>query len=142
MALVKGNVLNMGWLFLRYVIGLFVAAASSMLVFLVLLASSPKPSLTSFVSTVITMAFVGVAVGPFVVPRDSRVVAASLYLVLGILYYVYFQQMISYERVESTPFPLLFLLLAGGLLGVSLHLILMVRRRMTSRTTGERANEI
>src|SRR5262249_5038266 len=110
------------WQFLRYVMGLLLAGASSLLVFWVLLLSLPGPSLISFVFTIIMMAFTGVVSGAFVVQDKSRIAASSLYTILGALYYLYVQQSISYGRNESAGFPLLIPLLAGGVLGVCLHI--------------------
>jgi hypothetical protein len=125
------KVLKSGWLFIRYVCGLFLAWVSSLAVFVFLVMSIPDPSRVSGVLIGVMAGFVGVGVGPFTVPFRSRVFASFFYLLLGLLEYVRIQYLIRVNRDElySPMFPMFYPLAAGGFLGVCLHLALQKRYR-------------
>jgi hypothetical protein len=128
----SNKLLKAMYLFVRYICGLVVAGASSVLVVVFLIAAVPVPSRISVMLTGVFAGFLGIAIGSFTLPRDSRVFASVLYLTLGVLYYIAVQHLIWLNRAEPGPtiLPLLFPLLAGGLVGTCLHLFFFLRGRL------------
>src|ERR1039458_991337 len=117
------NLAAAGWLFLRYVGGLFVANFVSILGFMFIAFSLPQGGWDLFWLPPSVAGFLGVFCGSWLVPRNSRWIASLLFLALGVGFYWYFWRMLNYQRAEphEKEFPHVWFLVCGGLIAVAVH---------------------
>jgi hypothetical protein len=119
----RAELINAGWLFIRYVAAVITAYFASIFGFLMLLALGITGTPENFWIPPAAAGFAGVFAGALLVAQKSRWIAALVLTGLGIGYYCYFWTNLNYVRSEGDAgnFPHLAYLTAGGILAALIH---------------------